>query len=105
MKTASIFTILFAGVAASTKSDFAEYVEKHWLSLAPGQFYGITENRFSNLPQPGKYSLVVEYSSSAYRWLAAGQTLNDVRESANKLKYAAVLGKFLSNEVTFTVVK
>jgi hypothetical protein len=44
-----------------------------------------------NLLRPGRYSLVVEYSSSAFPWLAAGQTLNDVRESANKLKYAAFI--------------
>jgi len=87
------------------KSDFADYVEKQWLYLAPGQFYGITENRFKNPLQPGRYSLVVEYSSSAFPWLFAGQAMNDVRESAKKLKYAAVLGGFLSNEVSFTVMK
>ena len=87
------------------KSDFAEYVEKQWLYLAPGQFYGITEGRFSNLLQPGRYSLMVEYSSSAFPWVLAGETMRDVQESAKKLKYAAVLGKFLSNEVTFSIVK
>jgi hypothetical protein len=87
------------------KSHFAEYVEQQWLCLAPGQFYGIAEDRFSNLLQPGRYSLVVEYSSSAFPWMLAGETINDVQESARKLKHAAVLGNFLSNEVTFAVVK
>jgi hypothetical protein len=67
--------------------------------------YNSGSRRFSDVLQPGRYSLVVEYSSSAFPWVLAGETMNEVQESAKKLKYAAVLGKFLSNEVTFTVAK
>jgi hypothetical protein len=85
--------------------DFAEYVENRWLWLAPGQFYGVTENRFKERLEPGTYSLSVEYSSSVFPWLYAGKKMADVQESAKKLKHAALIGKFMSNEVTFTVVK
>lgn len=55
------------------KGDFADYVEKEWLLLVPGQFYGVTtENWFSAGLPAGRYSLVVEYSSSAFPWLFAG---------------------------------
>jgi len=87
------------------RTDFAQYVETHWLYLAPRQFYGVTESRFASLLRPGEYSLVVEYSSSVFPWSLAGETFNEVQESAKKLKYAALLGKFRSNEVTFIVTR
>ena len=58
-----------------------------------------SENRFSNLLQPGRYSLVVEYSSSAFPWLFAGQTMNDERESAKKLQVLEQRGDVHGGEV------
>ena len=88
------------------QSDFAECVEKEWLVLAPGQFYGMTAaNWFSGGLKAGRYSLLIEYSSTAFPWLFAGQTMDDLRKSATRLKYPAVLGQFASNKVSFEVVK
>lgn len=85
------------------KTDFADYVKMSWLRLAPGQFYGLVDSRFANLLKPGQYSLVVEYYSSAFPWVLAGETLKDVQKSAKKLQSVALLGRFRSNEVRFTV--
>jgi hypothetical protein len=88
------------------QSDFGECVAKEWLLLAPGQFYGITNNRFGDGLQPGTYSLTVEYQSSAFPWLTNGKTtMEELEKSSRKLKYAAVLGTFQSNSVSFTVVR
>jgi hypothetical protein len=88
------------------KSDFADYVEKEWLLLVPGQFYGVTtQNWFSAGLPAGRYSLVVEYSSSAFPWVFAGRSTDDLWKSAARLKYPALLGEFNSNEVTFEVAK
>jgi hypothetical protein len=88
------------------QSDFGECVAKEWLLLASGEFYGITENRFSDSLQPGTYSLTVEYRSSAFPWLFNGKTtMEELEKSSRKLKYPAVLGTFHSNAVSFTVVR
>jgi len=87
-------------------SDFAECVAKDWLLLAPGQFYGVTQNRFTDGLQPGTYSLTVQYQSSAFPWLTAGhKTMKELEESSRKLKHAAMLGTFQSTPVSFQVVK
>jgi hypothetical protein len=88
------------------KNDFGECVAKEWLLLAPGQFYGTTDHRFTEGLKPGTYSLTVKYQSSVFPWLVAGQkTIKELEESSRKLKYAAILGTFQSTPVSFTVVE
>ncbi len=86
-------------------TDFAQYVEKNWLFLAPDQFYGISHHFVSPELRPGRYTVTVEYSSPLYPWIVAGQDADKIRESAKKLKFPALLGRFRSNSIAISVMK
>lgn len=93
---------LFTGYDPSL--DIVAHVQKHWLLLWPGHFYGrrgeVSPDRYEALKKPGRYKIVATYYDTTLDWLTDEQ-----RKALKRLDHPLWSGEVSSDPVWVEILE